>query len=132
MYAADPLLGIPGAYNPLGSAELNGTGQVVYFYPNYQNVRHLAGSGSLALPITAALTANVSYVNQAWGGEALNTLNQSISQTKTALNAGVLYNIPNTNSSINFFFTNYHWQDNQLPSYNWNQNRQNIYFTVKF
>lgn len=132
VYAADPLLGIPGAYNPLGSAELNGTGQVVYFYPNYQNVRHLAGSGSLALPITAALTANVSYVNQAWGGEALNTLNQSISQTKTALNAGVLYNIPNTNSSINFFFTNYHWQDNQLPSYNWNQNRQNIYFTVKF
>ncbi len=132
VYAADPLLGIPNAYNPLGSAELTGTGQVVYFYPNYQNVRHLAGSGSLALPITAALTANVSYVNQAWGGEALNTLNQSISQTKTALNAGVLYNIPNTNSSINFFFTNYHWQDNQLPSYNWNQNRQNIYFTVKF
>ncbi|HME82417.1 MAG TPA: S-layer homology domain-containing protein [Candidatus Eremiobacteraceae bacterium] len=132
VYAADPLLGVPGAYNALGSTELTGTGQIVYFYPNYQNVRHLAGSGSLALPITAALTANVTYVNQAWGGEALNTLNQSISQTKTALNAGVLYNIPNTNSSINFFFTNYQWKDNQLPTYNWTQNRQNIYFTVKF
>ena len=37
-----------------------------------------------------------------------------------------------TNSSINFFFTNYQWKDNQLPTYNWTQNRQNIYFTVKF
>ena len=131
-YAADPLLGIPNAYNPLGSAELTGTGQVVFFYPNYQNVKHLVGSGSLALPITAALTANVAYVNQAYGGEALNTLNQSISETKTALTAGVLYNIPNTNSSINFYFTNYQYKDAQLPTYNWTQNRQNIYFTVKF
>jgi hypothetical protein len=132
VYAADPLLGIPNAYNPLGSAELLGTGQEVFFYPNHQNVHHEAGSGSLALPITAALTANVTYVNQTWGGEALNTLNQTISQQKTALNAGVLYNIPNTNSSINFFFTNYQYKDTQMPTYNWNQNRQNIYFTVKF
>jgi len=132
VYAADPLLGIPNAYNPLGSAELLGTGREVFFYPNHQNVHHEAGSGSLALPITAALTANVTYVNQTWGGEALNTLNQTISQQKTALNAGVLYNIPNTNSSINFFFTNYQYKDTQMPTYNWNQNRQNIYFTVKF
>jgi len=132
VYAADPLLGIPNAYNPLGSAELTGTGQVVNFYPNYQNVNHKLGSGSLALPITAALTANVSYVHQAYGGEALNTLNQSISENKTALTAGILYNIPNTNSSINFYFTNYQYKDDVLPTYNWNQNRQNIYFTVKF
>ena len=131
VYAADPLLGVP-SYNPLGSAELLGTGQTVFFYPNYQNVKHMQGVGSLALPITAALTANVSYVDQRYGGEALTTLNQTISEKKTAFTGGILYNIPNTNSSINFYVTRYEYKDDQLPSFNWQQNRQNIYFTVKF
>ncbi len=131
VYAADPLLGVP-AYNPLGSAELTGTGQTIFFYPSYTNVTHRQGVGAIALPITAALTANVSYVDQRWGGEALNTLNQSISQQKTAFTGGILYNIPNTNSSVNFFSTYYQYKDQVMPTYNWNQTRQNIYFTVKF
>ncbi|HXM17335.1 MAG TPA: S-layer homology domain-containing protein [Candidatus Tumulicola sp.] len=132
VYAADPLLGL-AAFNPLGSAELTGTGSVVFFYPNHVNLRHLVGSGSVALPITAALTANASYVDQRYGGDALSsTLSQNISEKKTALSVGVLYNIPNTNSSINTFFTRYEYKDDVLPSYNWTQNRQNLYFTVKF
>jgi len=132
VYAADPLLGIPGAFNPLGSAELTGTGQTIFFYPNYQNVQHTQGVGSLSLPVTASISLNVSYVSQGWHGEALNTLTQSISETKTQLNGGFLYNIPNTNSSINMYFQRFEYKDNQLPTYNWLQNRQNLYFTVRF
>lgn len=131
VYAADPLLGRP-AFNPAGSLELLGTGKTVMFYPNYANLVHTLGSAQASVPLTSALTANVQYVGQRYTGEALNTLTQSISERKTMLTGGVLYNIPKTNSSVNLWFAHYTYTDNQLPSYNWAQNRQNLYFTVKF
>lgn len=131
VYAADPTLGV-SSYNPVASAELTGTGAKVLFYPNYANVRHLVGHASLALPVTAALTANLDYYDQRYGGEALNTLTQSISERKTMFTGGVLYNIPNTNASVNLFFNRYAYLDDMAPTYNWVQNKQNLYFTVKF
>jgi hypothetical protein len=131
VYAADPNLGV-AAYNPIASAELTGTGTQVLFYPNFVNVRHTVGRAQLALPVTAALTANLDYVEQRYTGEALNTLTQSISERKLALTGGVLYNIPNTNASVNLFFNRYEYRDDQAPTYNWVQNKQNLYFSVKF
>ena len=131
VYAADPTLGVP-AYNPVASAELTGTGTQVLFYPNFVNVRHTVGRAQLALPVTAALTANLDYVEQRYTGEALNTLTQSISERKLQLTGGVLYNIPNTNASVNLFFNRYEYRDDQAPTYNWVQNKQNLYFSVKF
>jgi hypothetical protein len=131
VYAADPALGV-AAYNPIASAELTGTGAQVLFYPNYVNVRHTIGHAQLALPVTAALTANLEYYEQRYGGEALNTLTQSISERKTQWTGGVLYNIPNTNASVNLFFNRYSYLDDAAPTYNWVQNKQNLYFTVKF
>jgi hypothetical protein len=131
VYAADPGLGV-AAYNPVASAELTGTGTQVLFYPNFVNVQHTIGRAQLALPVTAALTANLDYIEQRYTGEALNTLTQSISQRKLQLTGGVLYNIPNTNASVNLFFNRYSYRDDQAPTYNWVQNKQNLYFTVKF
>ena len=131
VYAADPLLGV-SAYNPIASAELTGSGQQILFYPNYVNVKHTFGRANLALPVTAALTANLDYVEQRYSGEALNTLTQSISERKLQFTGGVLYNIPNTNASVNLFFNRYEYRDDQVPTYNWVQNKQNIYFSVKF
>ena len=131
VYAADPTLGI-SAYNPVASAELTGTGAQVLFYPNFVNVQHTIGRAQLALPVTAALTANLDYIEQRYTGEAINTLTQSISERKLQLTGGVLYNIPNTNASVNVFFNRYEYRDDQVPTYNWVQNRQNLYFTVKF
>jgi hypothetical protein len=131
VYAADPSLGI-SSYNPIASAELTGTGAQVLFYPNYVNVSHSIGHAQLSLPVTAALTANLDYYEQRYGGEALNTLTQSISERKTQLTGGVLYNIPNTNASVNLFFNRYSYSDDMAPTYNWVQNKQNLYFTVKF
>jgi len=111
---------------------LTGTGTQVLFYPNFVNVRHTIGRAQLALPVTAALTANLDYVEQRYTGEALNTLTQSISERKLQLTGGVLYNIPNTNASVNLFFNRYEYRDDSAPTYNWVQNKQNLYFTVKF
>jgi hypothetical protein len=131
LYAADPALGL-AAFNPLASAQLAGSSASVLFYPNYVNVRHYYGSASVAVPITAAVTANFAYTGQAYRGAAMSTLMQSINEKKTAASAGVLYNIPNTNASVNLFFNRYVYKDEALPSYDWVQNRQNLYFTVKF
>lgn len=132
IYADDAAFyGRPG-FNALGNAELVGTKQIVYFYPNLMDVKHYSTQVSAAVPITAALTANLQWVEQKYGGEALNTLTQSISETKRALTGGVLYNIPNTNSSVNVFFNKYEFKDDALPNNNWTENRQNIYFSVRF
>jgi len=131
VYAADPALN-PSAYNPVASAELTGTGQQILFYPNFVDVKHTVGHAQLALPVTAALTANLDYYEQRYTGEALNTLSQSISQRKLQLTGGVLYNIPNTNASVNLFFNRYEYRDDDAPTWNWVQNKQNLYFSVKF
>jgi S-layer homology domain len=131
VYAADPVLGV-AAYNPVASAELTGTGSQVLFYPNFVNVQHTIGRAQLALPVTAALSANLDYIEQRYTGEALNTLSQSISERKLSLTGGVLYNIPNTNASVNLFFNRYEYHDDNASTYDWVQNRQNLYFTVKF
>ncbi|HYK51944.1 MAG TPA: hypothetical protein VEV38_00225, partial [Candidatus Eremiobacteraceae bacterium] len=114
------------------SAELTGTGQQILFYPNFVDVKHTVGHAQLALPVTAALTANLDYYEQRYTGEALNTLTQSISQRKLQLTGGVLYNIPNTNASVNLFFNRYEYHDDDAPTWNWVQNKQNLYFSVKF
>ncbi len=133
LYASDPTLpGAAAAYNPIASAELTGSGQQILFYPNYVNVKHTIGRANIALPVTAALTANLDYIEQRYTGEALNTLTQSISERKLQFTGGVLYNIPNTNASVNLFFNRYEYRDDQAPTYNWVQNKQNIYFSVKF
>ena len=131
VYAADPLLGTP-AFNPTASLELIGTGKTISFYPNYVNVVHALGAAQASVPLTSALTANIQYLRQRYAGEALNSLTQSINERKTTLTGGVLYNIPRTNSSVNLWFARYTYTDAQLPSYKWSQNRQNLYFTVKF
>ncbi|MBC5825740.1 MAG: hypothetical protein GIW99_05680 [Candidatus Eremiobacteraeota bacterium] len=130
VYAADPALGL-NAFNSLASAELAGSGARVLYYPNFSNLSHYYGAASVAVPLTSAVTANVAYVDQRYSGDA-QTLTQSVSQKKTSLTTGVLYNIPNTNASVNLFFNRYAYRDNVLPSYDWVQNRQNLYFTVKF
>lgn len=131
VYAADPTLGV-SSYDPIASAELTGSGAQVLFYPNYVDVKHTVGHAALALPVTAAITANLEYYDQTYGGEALNTLTQSISEHKTQWTGGVLYNIPNTNATVNLFFNRYAYQDNMAPTYDWVQNEQNLYFSVKF
>ena len=131
VYAADPALGL-SAYNPIASAELAGTGGTVFFYPDMVNVVHYTGNLSVAVPITAALTANLQYIDQRYGGQAINTLTQSLSEKKTQVTGGVLYNIPNTNSSLNIFFNRYEYHDDVVPTYNYSLNRQNLYFTVRF
>jgi hypothetical protein len=120
-------------FDPQTAAALGSTplGAVVY-YPNYADLQQYVGAASVAVPLTRSLTVNGSISEQLSGGVALDTLTQSLSQHRTAYGGGVAYNIPKTNSSINLFFNKNVYTDENVPTYNFTQNQQNLYFSVKF
>lgn len=136
LYAANTaFLGDPATvqYDQLAAGALSaGRSSPVYFYPNFTDVRHFLGSASVAVPVSSALTVNGSYYVQRYDGEGLNALTQGLTERKRALSGGVLYNIPNTNSSVNLFFNKYRYTDDLVPTHNFTENRQNLYFSVKF
>jgi hypothetical protein len=130
-YGASPSLGL-SPFVPAAAAGLTGSNPSLTLDPNYVNVRRYVGAYSVAVPIGTALTANMQYVDQRFGADSLNANVQDLNVGTTSATFGVLYKIPNTNASINLNFNQYKFLDGQSPVSNFVQNRQNLYFTVKF
>ncbi|MDQ6766446.1 MAG: hypothetical protein M3Z41_01340 [Candidatus Eremiobacteraeota bacterium] len=106
-------------------------GPVVYT-PNATDIQQYVGAASVALPVTASLTVNGSFSKQVSGSVALDALTQSLTQRKTAYGGGVAYSFPKTNSSIDLFFNKNVYTNDNIPAYQFTENRQNLYFSVKF
>ncbi|MDQ6780989.1 MAG: hypothetical protein M3Z37_07550 [Candidatus Eremiobacteraeota bacterium] len=102
------------------------------FYPNYTDVQRISSAASLAVPIGKRLTVNGGYGVQHYNGEALNTLTRDLNLGTRSFSGGLVYNIPKTNSSIDLIFNRYQYFDEVVPAANRTENRQNIYFSVKF
>lgn len=100
--------------------------------PNYVNLRRYVGAYAVAVPISTVLTANMQYVDQRYGGDAVNALAQDLNVGTRSATIGVLYKIPNTNASIDLNFNQYKFLDDLTPANNFVKNRQNLFFTVKF
>ena len=100
--------------------------------PNYVNLRRYVGAYAVAVPISRVLTANMQYVDQRYGADAVNELAPDLSVGTRSATFGVLYKIPNTNASINLNFNQYKFLDEVTPSNNFVKNQQNLFFTVKF
>ncbi len=126
--APPPALGLYGSANAPATSALAGLSA----YQNIATGRQYVGTYSVALPIGKALTANMQYVDQRFGGDPLSALNSGVNLEQTTSTFGVLYKIPNTNAAINLNFNQSTFENDQLPGYNWVQNRQNLFFTVKF
>jgi hypothetical protein len=100
--------------------------------PNYVNLRRYVGAYAVAVPISRVLTANMQYVDQRYGADAVNELTPDLNVGTRSATFGVLYKIPNTNASINLNFNQYKFLDDVTPSNNFVKNQQNLFFTVKF
>jgi hypothetical protein len=107
-------------------------GSKVSFYPNYVNMRRIALNAGASLPVTKSVALNATYSTQRYGGEYGTTLTQNISERKDFYTGSIVYSIPNSNSSITFQARNYKYIDDVLPTFNLNQNRQDVFFTVRF
>ena len=113
-------------------AAFGAAGSPVSFYPNYVNVRHITLSAAASLPLTRDLALGGTYSTQRYGGSDGTTATQNISERKDYYTGSLTYSIPRTNSSISFVARNYRYVDDVVPSFNYNENRQDLNFTVRF
>lgn len=114
-----------GAYAAAGNAP-------VLYYPNYVDMRHTTLAAGASLPVAHDIVFGLLYNTQQYGGSYGTTIGQNISQRKDQYQATLTYNIPKTTSSISALFRNQQYKDNVLPTYNFNNNREDLSFTVRF
>jgi hypothetical protein len=107
------------------------SGSQVSWQPNYINVWHFTTNITASLPVTKGLTLGGLYNQQSFGG-AYQTTNMNMSQKKTFTQGSLTYGIPNTPSSITFFFRNMRYTDYVLPSYDFNENREDVIYSIRF
>jgi hypothetical protein len=123
------------AFNPAAtqaaSMPIQQSSGPIVLYPASTNLQQYVGAASLALPVTSRLTVKGSFSEQLAGSVDLDALTQSLTQHTTAYAGGLVYNIPRTNSSINFVYNRNVYTDDATAS-SWTENRQNLYFSVKF
>lgn len=103
----------------------------VRFAPNYIDVRHTGFAAGAGIPVSHDLKLDFSYSTQHFGGSYGATID-NIDARKDLYSGAVTYHIPKTNSSVTVQALRYHYTDNLLPQLDFDQTRQNIYFTVKF
>ena len=130
-YGAQPPLGL-NPFIPASNNLLTQSNPTLTLDPNYVNLRRYVGAYAVAVPISRVLTANMQYVDQRYGADAVNELTPDLSVGTRSATFGVLYKIPNTNASINLNFNQYKFLDDVTPSNNFIKNQQNLFFTVKF
>jgi hypothetical protein len=130
-YGVQPPLGL-NPFVPASTNLLTGSNPTLTLDPNYVNLRRYVGAYAVAVPISTALTANMQYVDQRYGADAVNAYAPDLSVGTREATFGMLYKIPNTNASINLNFNQYKFLDDLTPANNFVKNQQNLFFTVKF
>jgi hypothetical protein len=93
---------------------------------------HATVAAGASVPLSRDLVFAAAYNNQQYGGKYGTTLGQNISETKQQYQGTLTYNIPKTTSSVSFLFRNQVYKDGVLPSYNFNGNREDVTFTIRF
>jgi hypothetical protein len=74
-YGLQPPLGL-NPFVPAATNLLTQSNPTLTLDPNYVNLRRYVGAYAVAVPISTALTANMQYVDQRYGGDAVNALDQ--------------------------------------------------------
>jgi hypothetical protein len=77
------------------------------------------------------LTLGGLYNQQNFGGNYQLT-NQNLSESKIFTQGSLTYSIPNTPSSVTFFFRNMRYTDGVAPSYNFSENREDVIYSIRF
>ena len=110
---------------------VTGIGGVPY-YPNYTDMYHTTVAAAASVPLTKDVIFGASYNSQGFHGAYGTTLGQNISQRKDTYVESITYNIPKTTSSVAFALRNYKYTDFVLPTFNSNENKEDINFVIRF
>jgi len=135
-YSYVPFNTTTGGADPASTAALNtylaGGATPVLFYPNYIDEYHTTLGGGLTIPIARDLSLGAVYSTQTYHGSYATTIGQNISERKDQYTLSATYNIPKTTSSVSAFFRNQKYTDGVLSTYNFNQNREDVNFSIRF
>ncbi len=115
-----------------GSGTYSAGGSQVSWTPNYVNLTHWQYTAGVTFPIQKQLALTLNYDSQRYAGTYATINSQTMNQRKDQYQAAVTYAIPNTNSNISFLMRQNKYTDYVLPTYNFNQSRQDLTFTVRF
>jgi hypothetical protein len=125
-----------GTVDPTAAAELSGlvmAGQPApLFYPNYIAERHTTLTAGATVPLTRDVTLGASYDTQTFNGAYGTTLAPNIAERKDSYSFSATFTIPRTTSSVSALFSNQRYTDQMLPTFNFNQNREDVNFTIRF
>ena len=102
------------------------------FVPAYADVSAHTLSTGVTVPVTRSLTANVQFDTQHLLGTYSQPNVSNLDANNTIYGAQLTYNIPRSSSAISFSASQYHFQDNLMPSNALTQTNANVNFTIKF
>ncbi len=135
-YAYVPFNTTTGGPDAVSGALLNaylaGGATPPLFYPNYLDEYHTTLAAGATVPLTRDLVFGLAYNSQTYHGTYGTTIGQSIAERKDMYDATLTYNIPKTTSSISALFRNQKYTDSVIPTYNFNQNREDVNFSIRF
>ena len=124
--------GCTGGASAAAAAYAAAGGAPVLYYPNYIDEYHVTLGAGASLPVSRDLVFAVNYNTQDYYGSYGTTHGQNIAEIKTMYQGTLTYNIPKTTSSISALYRNQQYKDNVMPTYNFNGNREDLTFTVRF
>jgi hypothetical protein len=102
------------------------------YAPNFTSQQTVYGAG-VSLPVSKDVVVGVGYNTQDYhGAYGATTLGQNIGQRKDEYTATMTYTIPRTTSSFSALVGNQKYTDYVLPTFNVDQNREALNFTVRF
>lgn len=120
-----------GTVDPV-SGKLTGAGNAaVRFAPNNVNITHSTLAAGASLPLTPDVVLHTRYSDQRFTG-SYGSLQQNVNSTKDQIDVGLTYAVPKTASTVGLSFRSSTYRDGSLASYNLNQSREDVNFTIRF
>jgi hypothetical protein len=115
-----------------GGKILGAGSSAVLFYPNEIDLRHTVVAAGASLPVSPDVVFRTRFSDQRYTGSYGTTIQQNIDGTKDQVDLGLTYTVPKTSSSVGLTFRNSTYRDGTLSSYNLNENREDVNFTIRF
>jgi hypothetical protein len=121
-----------GTVDPVSGKLTGGGGSTVLYYPNAIDMYHTALAAGASLPLTSGVVLHTRYSDQRFTGSYGTTLGPNINGTKGQVDVGLSYSVPKTASTVGLSFRDSTYRDGALSSYNLNQTREDVNFTIRF
>ena len=121
-----------GTIDPVSGKLTSGGSAPVLYHPNQIDLYHSTLAAGASVPLTPGVVLHTRYSDQRYTGSYGTTLGSNINGTKGQVDLGLTYSVPKTASTVGLSFRNSTYRDGALSSYNLNQSREDVNFTIRF